>query len=211
MDSKRKDDKSRLIELKDQPGKRRDELIAEVAAMPAMTGASVAIEFDRSTFGDLSLTEAVALLKEKVSAVQGGDLREAEALLISQAVALNSIFTNLSRKAVNEQYLNHLDTFMRIALKAQSQCRATLETLAAIKNPPIVYARQANIAQQQQVNNGVAAPTRADAYAGNSDFRQNELLEVSHGERLDSAPTGATSARDPALAPVGKVHGAENA
>ena len=39
---------------------------------------------------------------------------------------------------------------MRIALKAQSQCRATLETLAAVKNLPVVFARQANIAQGPQ-------------------------------------------------------------
>jgi hypothetical protein len=45
---------------------------------------------------------------------------------------------------------------MRLALKAQSQSRATVETLAAIKNPPVVYARQANFAAgHQQVNNGV--------------------------------------------------------
>jgi hypothetical protein len=44
---------------------------------------------------------------------------------------------------------------MRLALKAQSQCRATLETLSAIKNPPVVFARQANITNgPQQVNNG---------------------------------------------------------
>jgi hypothetical protein len=44
---------------------------------------------------------------------------------------------------------------MRIALRAQAQCRATLETLAMIKNPPVVYARQANIANgPQHVKNG---------------------------------------------------------
>ena len=42
---------------------------------------------------------------------------------------------------------------MRLSLKAQGQCRATLETLAVIKNPP-VFAHQANIAHgPQQVNN----------------------------------------------------------
>jgi hypothetical protein len=35
---------------------------------------------------------------------------------------------------------------MHLALKAQGQCRATLETLATIKSPPMVIARQANIA-----------------------------------------------------------------
>jgi hypothetical protein len=53
---------------------------------------------------------------------------------------------------------------MQMVLKAQSQCRATLKTLATIKNPPVVFARQANIAQgPQQVNNEMmrAAEPRA--------------------------------------------------
>ena len=29
------------------------------------------------------------------------------------------------------------DRYMRLALKAQAQCRATLETLATVKNPPV--------------------------------------------------------------------------
>jgi len=42
-----------------------------------------------------------------------------------------------------------------MALKAQGQCRTTLETLAAIKNPPVLFAKRANIAHgPQHVNNG---------------------------------------------------------
>jgi hypothetical protein len=46
------------------------------------------------------------------------------------------------------------ETYLRLALKAQSQCRATLETLAAIRNPqPVAFVRQANIAHgPQQLN-----------------------------------------------------------
>jgi hypothetical protein len=51
------------------------------------------------------------------------------------------------------------ESYFKMALKAQNQCRMTLETLSNIKNPPVVYAKQANIANgPQQVNNG---PTRA--------------------------------------------------
>jgi hypothetical protein len=43
----------------------------------------------------------------------------------------------------------------RLALNAPSQCPTTLETLAAIKNPPIVYDRQANVTTgPQQADNG---------------------------------------------------------
>jgi hypothetical protein len=40
-----------------------------------------------------------------------------------------------------------------LALKAQSQCRATLETLTTIKSPPVLFAKQENIAAgPEQVN-----------------------------------------------------------
>jgi len=62
-------------------------------------------------------------------------------------------------------------------MKAQNQCRMTLETLAAIKKPPVVFARQANINQgngNQQVKNGTPAPdnlnnTRPHTHAGENE------------------------------------------
>ena len=97
---------------------------------------------------------------------------------------------------------------VRVALRAQSQCRATLETLAAIKNPPIVYARQANIAQgPQQVNNGVAPPSRA----GENENVQNKLLEARNDKCLDTRAAGAAIGGDTALETVGALHRAKDA
>jgi len=70
--------------------------------------------------------------------------------------------------------LEAADKYLRLALKAQGQCRATLETLAAIKNPPVVFARQANIAHgPQQVNNG-PPPARTE----NATIAPNKVLEA---------------------------------
>jgi hypothetical protein len=64
---------------------------------------------------------------------------------------------------------------MRMALKAQAQCRATLETLATIKNPSVVFARQANIAQgpQQANNKGMMSTGERRAGAGKNAKPQN--------------------------------------
>ena len=64
------------------------------------------------------------------------------------------------RRATSQEYLKQWEAYMRIGMKAQNQCRMTLETLATIKNPPVVIARQANINNggRQQVNNGVVPP-----------------------------------------------------
>ena len=85
---------------------------------------------------------------------------------------------------------------MRLALRAQSQCRATLETLAAIKNPPIVYARQANVTTgPQQINNGTAAPSQAREI----ESEQTQLSGGSHELLQDARASGFESQVNPAL------------
>ena len=79
-----------------------------------------------------------------------------------------------------------------VAFKAQSQCRATLEALAAIKNPPVVFARQANIAQgPQQVNNQMMAASEHRAGAEKNEKPQNKLSGGSNELLPDSRTPGA--------------------
>ncbi len=100
--------------------------------------------------------------------------------------------------------LPHFEAYMRLALRAQAQSTRTLEVLATVKNPPVVFAKQANIAQQQQVNNGPAVP--AVARARNPATEQSKLLEPLPDERLDFGTQGAASGGDTALAAVETVH-----
>ena len=89
-----------------------------------------------------------------------GDLKRLEAMLTAQAHTLDAIFNNLARRAINTEDMNQLEPYLKLALRAQSQCRATWEALATIKNPPVMgYVRQANVAHgPQQVNNASVAP-----------------------------------------------------
>jgi hypothetical protein len=187
-----------------------DALRAELAMSALLTGAAVARTFSTRTVGELDLAESVSVLTAKVAVIQGGDLREAEAILTAQALALNAIFTEMAVYAgLNMKHsLDAVERCMRLALKAQGQCRVTLETLAAIKNPPAaVFARQANIAHgPQQVNNEAsarAATTHADAC--NLQRERNELLEHQDGHRLDIGTAGAPGASGAAMATVGAL------
>jgi len=103
------------------------------------------------------------------------------------------------------EYMKATDRYMRLALKAQSQRRAIMETLAAIKNPPVVYAKQANIANgPQQGDNGIPCQF-PPAQAGNSSA-QTKLLEESYGGAyLDARAAGTAATGDPALETVGAV------
>lgn len=54
-------------------------------------------------------------------------LGRAKAMLVPQADSLDSIFNTLMRKANFSRYLNQAETYLRLGLKAQSQCRAPLK------------------------------------------------------------------------------------
>lgn len=214
----KKIDKSRNISISDAPDKSRDALIAELALGGIINGATLTVDFSKGNYGELSLTECISELDKKVCNVHKGNLQDAETILTAQAFALDAIFTSLARRAQMNmgEYIDAADRYMRLALKAQGQCRATLETLAAIKNPPVVFAKQANIANgPQQVNNTVnksdggfesSTRTHAPAHAGNSNSVQNELLEDRHEQGMDIRAPGATVSRDPAMATVGEIH-----
>jgi len=111
----------------------------------------ISINLPESLAHQIDAPTLVATLRDQAAAVQRADLTQTEAMLMNQATALQALFVRLSEKAVGERFMPNLEGFMRLALRAQSQCRATLETLAAIKNPPIVYARQANVTTGPQL------------------------------------------------------------
>ena len=97
--------------------------------------------------------------------VNANNMTDVEATLLSQATALNVMFGELSRRAAANlgEYLQASELYMRMAFRAQNQCRMTLETLSNIKNPPVVYAKQANIANgPQQINNGSVPRAHAE-------------------------------------------------
>ncbi len=87
--------------------------------------------------------------------------------------------------------MDNLDRYLKLALRAQSQCRATWEALATMKNPPMIgYVGQANIAHgHQQVNNAALTAGVTSHVRENSDL-QSKLLEENDGERLNIGKAG---------------------
>lgn len=187
---------------KEQGEKQTDrQLVAKAALLARANGAAVIEQYGKP-FGDQSVLELSEGLRASIERVQGGNMGDCEAMLIAQAHALQTIFMNFSRRALNQDYQKNLESFFRMALKAQNQCRMTLETLATIKNPPIVYAKQANIAHgPQQVNNGTTAP--APTHAEKLVNQSNELLEQQHGNYVDTGTAGEAAGLDPAMATLG--------
>ncbi len=171
------------------------------------TAALVVAEFSKSLFGDV-LEGVVEQMEDRVEAVHLGDRRDAEALLMAQAVGLNSMYTELTvfGRMNLVKNLDVAERLIRLGLKAQSQSQATIETLATTKNPldgiRTTGERRARSAAGEQAG-GPASPTRAAlARAEDFDSAPNKLLEH-HSERLDVGTANAAIARDQALATVG--------
>lgn len=192
------------------PDPEKAEAMAKLALRPSVNAAAVIVSYGKPLgIGEDDIGALMDRLATDVQDVWAGDMKRAEAMLFGQAHALQAIFMNLARRATTQEYMKNYEAYLRMALKAQNQCRMTLETVATIKNPPVMFARQANINNggQQQVNNGTMSDQeQSHAHAANQQTAPTGLLERQHGERLDTGATGTASGADPYLAPVGKVH-----
>lgn len=131
-----------------------DGRIAKAATDPVLR-ASCTIKAYCPGAGDLSIKDLADELRTQVNAVHDGDLKRAETILLAQAQTLDVVMNSLLMKAADCKNLNAFKTYMTMGLRAASQTRMTLETLAEIKNPkPYIQNNRA----YQQINNGVAEP-----------------------------------------------------
>lgn len=131
--------------------------MARAALSPSLNAAIAAHSYQKNLLGDdvtlMDLTDALLMQSKKV---QDGDLSGMEAMLVGQATALQTIFTSLARRAQVQTQQRNLEAFLGLALKAQSQSRATIATLVELKYPrQVAFVKQANISHgHQQINNG---------------------------------------------------------
>lgn len=171
----------------------------------------------------IDVPSLIETLRAQAYAVNGNDLTQAEAMLMNQATSLQSLFVRLTEQALSSKHPPEFDSYMRMALRAQNQCRTTIDTLSAIKHPPIVYAGQTNIAHgNQQVNNEIYERGRGTERSNgvetglhqnqqsptNNESKRNELLtEVEHGAKVDIRSTSSAIRINAAVEALGEVNG----
>ncbi len=214
MASRRKPSKKRnpnRIDVHAKPEENEAVVVARTVLRPSVQAALTLEEYGKSLV-DLELSGLIAALTEQTDAAIGGDLGRAEAMLTAQAHTLDAIFNKLARLAIQMDFVDQLECFLKLALRAQSQSRATWETLSAIKNPPMAgYVRQANIAHGHQQVNNAPATANDGSRARETKNRQSKLLEAQDGERLDTSATRTTIGADSDMAPVGEINRPKNA
>ena len=150
--------------------------IARTVLCPTVQAAVTLREYGKS-YGDLELSGLIDALAAQTKAVTDGDLGRGEAMLAVQAHTLDAVFNNLAQRAINTEYVDNFDRYLKLAFRAQSQCRATWETLVTMKNPPTMgYVRQANIAHgPQQVNQRNLDSGRPVAPEGKREFAKQTI------------------------------------
>jgi len=165
--------------LQGDPKKSTERQIADLTYGPEFRAICGGESFNKNIREGLGLNDILSTLRESVAEVKAGKMDRVESTLITQANTLDLVFNSLLRRASCQEMLPQYEAFMRLALKAQSQCRMTLETLAEIKNPkPTAFIKQQNMAAVQQVNNNLAQEKKN---------QPNELLEGGHvAERMDA-------------------------
>lgn len=201
MTTKQVTDKKK-VSLAKKGKQSESERFAKVSISASYMGAILADSFTRTILPKAELQDVASVLSDKVKTIQAGDMQPIEAMLISQAHALQVMFVTLGRMAADKTQLAQYTAFMNMALKAQSQSRATIQALIELKYPKqATFVKQANISHgHQQVNN--ATNTHAPAHAKENQNPQNKLLEAKQNEWLDDGTKATTSRANQAVATV---------
>lgn len=191
-----KTDDKNIVKLKLEKGRSEDKQFAELGLCTTTLNALTARTFTQHITGSTDITETIATMYEKVNSVNNGNTKDLEATLTAQVTSLNAIYSEMARRAALNmgEHLQATESYMRLALKAQAQCARTIEVIAAMKNPPVIFAKQANISNgNQQVNNGIQ-PTVSPVHAGKTVNESNELLDnQQNGEWHDNIASKTTS------------------
>jgi len=197
-------------ETADEP---EDKAHARLMASPSVHAAMTIYNFHPMS-KDCDITALLDEVGKHALDVRDGDMRRPEAMLVAQAHTLDTIFNALAQKAADNMragYSGAMETYLRMALKAQSQCRTTIEAIAEIKCPKsATFIKQANVGQNVQVNNG-QADSRSNTCAGGPVREKNitptnELLTESPHATLDARGTSTTISANPQLEAVGAVN-----
>ena len=153
-----------------------------------------------------ALNDAAQAMGKRVAADDFSDL---ERMLLSQATALQAMFTDLALRSRQVDMAAHMQMMTALALKCATGSRQAITALAELRMPKtVLFAKQANVTSgPQQVNNGVMTTPPASRTATIQD-RPNELLEATHGNCLDTRAPSTASRADSVMATLGAIHGA---
>ena len=176
-------------------GEKVGRTLARITLDPQTRNANLAMSFGSQMFGDRlkpEIAESSAVLGEEIQRSMKGDLSLATRMFTSQAISLDTLFTEMAGRAGNNlgQYPDTADRYMRLALKAQSACRTTLEALAKLHQP-----REQTV-KHVHVNSGAQAVV-ADTIHQHAGGKENGKSNEQSLATATAVPSAALPSPDP--------------
>jgi hypothetical protein len=174
----------------------------EIVAAQAISAVNHRVQIEDLTHGIKGIkgidTDTLAgEINKHSKALASGDMSQVENMLFSMSHTLQSTFSHYLQLASATSNVNTADSLIRIALKAQNQCRQSLATLGDLKNPK----RATFIKQQnnllQQINKENSEKTICN---------QNKQSRLEHEQSLDRRTLQGTIQADSRVEAVGEVH-----
>jgi len=156
---------------------------------PAFKNAAASAGFLDKMLGGIEkpgVTDYADNLIAKADKAASGDLAMASRMLATQTVTLDAMFAELARRCAMNMgdYINAAERYGRLALKAQSNCRATLEALAKLHQPREQTVRHVH------VNEGGRAVIAEQFHHHVGGHRNAESAEQPHAAGTGAACSG---------------------
>ena len=196
---------------KPNPASKKKVAASAAAFFPEGFAGNMVARMNKFSFGgevvDIDPLELQVYLEQAHDNYLKGNDKLLQNVLLSQIDTMNACFYKMVGKFQAAEYLAHEKLYAELAIQFQNHTRRTVATLADMRNPrQATFVRQANIAQNQQINNGQAGTVLEPEKNFHSETQVSEQLHV---EALDArtaeAPIGANST----LEAVGKIHRAK--
>ena len=185
-------------------------ILAAEAVKPENSSAFVMADYP--LFGGAGVTELVDSIQAATAKIKAGDMSDAEAMLFSQAKALETIFTRPGEASGNQDYYVTLSNLSYPGIEGAKSKPVNLAGIDGIEISPAGNHEADQCCQRR------AADQQQRRYSGTSSARtpENENLknklspqiEDTRHERetLDFGTAAKTGRNNPEMVPVGKIN-----
>lgn len=177
----RKKNASDTLEVERVEGEESLKTVARLGLRPGVRHAQVAGAAASYHFGEKNsptIMDNTEALTEILKSAKDGDKMLSSQVLAAQAITLDALFTELAMRSKQNmgQYYDAAERYMRLALKAQTNCRATLEALAKLHQPREQTVKHVHV-------NGGGQAVVADQFHQHKGGQNENSIKQSHATR----------------------------
>lgn len=176
------------------PDMSNEDAVARLVHMPHYRNAAAGGSFGSSSAGLPS--DGVASTKivtEQCARTRGGNMGLPSDILTAQAMTLDAVFTEMLKRAGSNigQYPEAAERYMRMAMKAQAQCRTSIEALSKMHQP------REQVVRHVHVYEGGQAVVAEQLHMHGPGMKNDGRTEQPHEPRSATPSSAALSSPDP--------------